>query len=70
MKMQMANPMPMVARRSRAIVMILSARKPDTTTRLKVRMKITAPYSYLLLMLGTNRVYVAAAPIHDQNRSS
>lgn len=42
-KTQTANPMPMVERRWRASSIILSARKPDTTTRLKVSMKIMAP---------------------------
>jgi len=65
-KMQMVNPIPIVESRSRARFMTFSARKPDTTTRLKVRMKIMAAYSYLLLMVGTYRKYAAAAPARDE----
>lgn len=59
----MANPIPIVASRSRAILMTSSARIPDTTTRLNVRMNIMAPYSCLFLILGINRIYVATAAV-------
>ncbi|KAL6968342.1 hypothetical protein U1Q18_034145 [Sarracenia purpurea var. burkii] len=61
-KMQIANPMPMVERRSRAIFTTLSVRKPDTAMRLKDIGKVA------LLLYRSNALAITTATCSDGRR--